>query len=397
MHLQSSANPRVFRHVFTSVLCIALLLAAGQAQTFTVLHNFGGAGDGYDPEGGLVMDKKGNLYGVTFEGGARGYGMAYQLVPNGDGTWTENDIYDFGSQAGALPDTTLAFDHKGNIYGGTFDGTIFELIPNNGKWSAVTITSLVNGEPGAVVFDPVDTLYSPVTGNGRYQQGTLLTPSRLNQYSTVILYTFTGGQDGGTPNGPLVFGSSGNLYGTARQGGLNVGNVFKLTPNRGQPGWHETTLYSFQGSPNDGANPYAGVVFDTVGNLYGTTLNGGSAGLGTVFELSPNSDGTWSETVLHEFQGGSDGSYPIGPVTLDTSGNLYGTTDDGGPNNAGTVYKLSPSSGGKWTETILHTFTGGSDGSGPTGALVLDNAGNLFGATGFAGSNGGGTAFEITP
>jgi uncharacterized repeat protein (TIGR03803 family) len=261
-----------------------------------------------------------------------------------------------------------------------------------------TITSLATGEPEAVVFDPVGTLYSPVIGNGRDQQGTLLTPSKLNQYTSLILYTFTGGQDGSAPNGPLVFDSSGNLYGTARRAGFNNnGTVFKLTPNRGRPGWRETTLYSFQGSPSDGSFPLAGVVFDTMGNLYGTTFNGGPAGLGTVFKLSPNSDGTWTETVLYESQGGSDGSYPDGPVTLDTSGNLYGTSDGGGPNDAGTVYKLSPSSGGKWTETILHTFTGGSDGNGPTGALVLDNAGNLFGATGFGGSNGGGVAFEITP
>jgi hypothetical protein len=136
MHLQSSANPRVLNSVLTSVFGLALLITTAHAQTFKVLHNFGGQGDGNDPEGGLVMDSKGNLYGVTFEGGSRGYGMAYQLVPNGDGTWTENDIQDFGSQLGALPDTTLAFDNKGNIYGGTFNGTIFELIPNNGKWSA---------------------------------------------------------------------------------------------------------------------------------------------------------------------------------------------------------------------------------------------------------------------
>lgn len=398
MDLQRSPNLRLFRNVFTSVFGLALLLPTAPAQTFTVLHSFGAPGDGYDAEGGVVMDSKGNLYGVTYEGGSKGDGIAYQLVPNGDGTWTENDIYDFGSQAGSFPATTLAFNSKGNLFGGTFLGTIFELIPNNGKWSAVTISSLVKGEPGAVVFDAADNFYSPVDGNGPRQQGSLLTPSKLNQYSTILLYLFTGGQDGGTPNGPLVFDSSGSLYGTAVQGGLSVGNVFKLTPNQGRPGWHETTLYSFKGSPTDGATPYAAVVFDSFGNLYGTTTAGGSAGYGTVFELSPNSDGTWTETVLYQFQGfqGNDGDYPYGPVTLDSSGALYGTTYGGGPCDCGIVFKLSKSSGGQWIETILHTFTA-RDGSGPSGALVLDKAGNIFGAASFGGPYDSGVVFEITP
>ena len=382
---------------------VSVAATSAWAQTYKVLHNFGGTGDGYDPEGGLAMDKNGNLYGVTFEGGARGEGNVYQLVPNGDGSWTENVIHDFGVQGGdpGLPDTTLVFDSKGNVYGGTFQGTVFELIPGtNGKWSELIIWNQ-SGEPGTPVFDSAGNLYCPVLGNGPYLKGSVFSPLRLIANRAIILYAFTGGSDGAGPNSPLVFDGSGNLYGTARQGGLTGnGTIFKLTPNHVQPGWRETTLHSFQGTPNDGAFPYASVVFDAVGNLYGTTFYGGSAGVGTVFKLSPNADGTWTETLLYGFQGGSDGSYPAGPVTLDNSGNLYGTTAGGGPYDEGTVFKLSPGSGGQWNETILHTFTGGLDGAGPSGAVVLDKAGNVFGATGFGGSYGfspGGVAFEITP
>lgn len=215
------------------------------------------------------------------------------------------------------------------------------------------------------------------------------------------MYAFTGGGEGGGPNDAPIFDAAGSLYGTALYGGSNgAGTVFKLTPNRGRPGWTAAALYSFQGTPygsgSDGANPSASVVFDPAGNLYGTTYYGAPSGVGTVFKLSPNGGGTWTETVLHAFEG-SDGAYPDGRVVLDGVGNLYGTTTRGGSYDAGIVFKLSPGSGGQWNQTILHTFTGGSDGAAPTGNVILDKAGNLYGVAGFGGSYGQGVAFEIMP
>ncbi len=179
---------------------------------------------------------------------------------------------------------------------------------------------------------------------------------------------FRGGKDGDGPNGDLVFDSSGNLYGTTIYGGLSSGSgccgtVFELTPTASGP-WKETTIYSFT-DPSAGRFPYAGVIFDAVGNLYGTASVGGSTSdCGTVFELSPSSDGTWTETTLHQFQCGNDGALPAVPLVFDQKGNLYGTTWDGGGKNttvctttmdAARFSNWTPNSG-TWTEKVLYAF-----------------------------------------
>jgi uncharacterized repeat protein (TIGR03803 family) len=221
-----------------------------------------------------------------------------------------------------------------------------------------------------------------------------------------ILYTFTGGTDGLYPYGGVTFDTAGNLYGSTFYGGTRTacnggcGLVYKLTPVAGG-GWEESTIHTFGGV--DGAHPYAQLVFDSVGNLYGETsgaYDGGAGGSGTVYELSPAGDGSWKETILYTFSGGNDGADPAGGVVFDAAGNLYGTASSGGAHSDGVVFKLTPKANGEWKETLLHTFSGGRDGSGPGGTsvapLILDSAGNMYGTTEIGGLAGFGVIFELS-
>lgn len=229
----------------------------------------------------------------------------------------------------------------------------------------------------------------------------LLIAARPAQAQTeTVLYNFKGGSNGNGPiwNGNLVFDSKGNLYGTTNGGGNcpSCGSVFKLIPSKGS--WEKIVLYSFTGF-DDGDAPGSGLVFDSAGDLYGTTEGGGVNGQGTVFKLSPNRGGGWTETVLYSFKGLSfdDGATPFAPVVLDPNGNVYGTTSSGGADgfNGGVVFELTQS-GGVWSETVLHSFNrSGNDGLTPN-ALVMDNGGNLYGTTEQGGTYGIGTVFEMS-
>jgi uncharacterized repeat protein (TIGR03803 family) len=231
----------------------------------------------------------------------------------------------------------------------------------------------------------------------------VLAPGMCAQSKFKTLHTFSQvNKRGEGPDASLVFDTAGNLYGTTGLGGAHRGGtVFKLTPNS-DGGWAETVLYSFCPSKNctDGAFPGASLIFDSVGNLYSTTSQGGTARAGTVFKLTPNSDGSWSESVLHSFTGGDDGASPTGGLIFDQSGNLYGTTGLGGTHSSGTVFKLTPNSGGGWSEIVLYSFcshSNCSDGVQPSGTLISDGAGNLYGMTGFGGGSNEGTVFKMTP
>ena len=213
-----------------------------------------------------------------------------------------------------------------------------------------------------------------------------------------ILYTFTGGSDGSGPTGSLIFDAAENLYGTTDAGGVNDGNggkgvVFELTPAAGG-GWTETALYAFQGGTSDGEVPFNGVVFDSAGDLYGATNYGGAHSLGTIYELSPAGTGGWTEKVIYSFAGGADGSYPNGPLTFDTAGNLYGTTVLGGAHNQGTIFELSPIGGGGWTESVILACSLAS-GERPTGGVVFDSAGNLYTTASTGGSSDAGTVLRL--
>jgi len=206
------------------------------------------------------------------------------------------------------------------------------------------------------------------------------------------------------PAAGLIFDDAGNLYGTTAVGGTECaaddgcGTVFKLTPKAGG-GWAETVLHNFNFNGKDGINPWAGVIFDGAGNLYGTTLGGGAYGYGTVFELERTEAGGFAEKILHSFgKNASDGRTPYAGVILDAAGNLYGTTFAGGFFGAGAVFEVERTSGGGLPEKILHNFSNkGTGGSDPMAALIFDTAGNLYGTTFYGGAFGGGTVFEITP
>jgi len=400
-----------------------------------VLYNFCSAEyctDGSEPgSGSLIFDASGNLYGTTFKGGAYDSGTVFELSPAGNGTWTEAVLYSFdsGNNVGCWPSDGLIFDAAGDLYGtasvcGAYNaGTVFELSPGgNGTWTVTALYSFgsTNNDgatPSAgLIFDAAGDLYGTTSAGGEWPYschdgcGTVfeLTPGTNGQWTETILHNFTNdGKDGYWPWAGLVFDGAGNLFGTTTAGpgtgclGYGCGTVFELTP--GANGWTETVVHRF-GKAKDGAIPEAGLTLDSAGNFYSTTVFGGASCCGTVFELTPGTNGKWTEKVLHSF--GKDGnSLPAAGVIFDAAGDLYGTTSQGG-DGSGTVFKLTPGRSGKWTDTILHRFGKGKDGIWPFDGLVFDSAGNLYGTTQQGGTNynsvycgnyGCGTVFEVTP
>ncbi len=267
-----------------------------------------------------------------------------------------------------------------------------------------------------LIFDAAGNLYGTTVGGGTYAYcsdgygcGTVfeLTPTAGGGWTEQVLYNFGNGTDGVNPYDGLIFDAAGKLYGTTPNGGTyGYGTVFELTPTE-SGGWTETVLHSFcsQTDCTDGEAPQAGLIFDTLGNLYGSTTAGGTYtsncnyGCGTVFELTPTGGGAWTEQVLHSFGNGTDGYYPFAGLIFDAAGNLYGTTWAGGTYGWGTVFELTPTGGG-WTETVLHSFNdNGTDGILPEAGLIFDAIGNLYGTTPSGGAEGeyGGTVFELTP
>jgi uncharacterized repeat protein (TIGR03803 family) len=247
---------------------------------------------------------------------------------------------------------------------------------------------------------PSGVLYGTANNGGAAGFGTVFNlTAPISASSFAVLYTFGGPPgDGANPQASMITDATGALYGTTLSGGQsNAGTVFKLTPVAGGT-WTETVLYSFTGG-NDGRWPTSNLLFDASGALYGVTQFGGLNNSGTVFKLTPPSTvgAGWTETVLHAFAGGSDGAGPLAGLIFDGSGALYGTTPTGGANNQGTIFKLTPpaAAGGAWTESILWNFTGGNDGSFPgNGGLVADTSGALYGTTYQGGAYGGGTIYQ---
>jgi uncharacterized repeat protein (TIGR03803 family) len=336
--------------------------------TETVLHSFVGPGDGSFPGSSLVFDQAGNLYGTTAEGGPYNRGTVFELSPGSNGRWTESVIYSFCPIAncsdGADPISSLVFDQSGNLYGTTRQGgsnlygTVFELKPKPiGAWTET------------VLYD-----FCPVKGCA----------------------------DGQQPYAGVIFDQAGNLYGTTTYGGgtqcggTGCGVVFKLTPNAGGS-WTESVLYSFcsLSGCDDGIFPLDSLVFDQAGNLYGTAELGGTDNDGLVFELSPSSVGAWTGKVLHTFKG-TDGGAPYANLIFDTAGNLYGTTFEGGSGGGGVVFALKPKSSGAWEYIILHNFFD-NPGAILFAPVVMDSAGNLYGTSYGDSNNTFGSVYEISP
>src|ERR1022692_2196052 len=248
-----------------------------------------------------------------------------------------------------------------------------------------------------LIFDAAGNLYGTTSQGGSSSAGMVfeLTPAGGGTWTEKVLYSFHGGADGSSPRAGLIFDAAGNLYGTTYNGGTTfAGTVFELTPTGGGT-WTEKVLLSF-GNDVDGSNPQGELIFDGAGNLYATTKNGGGPNdAGTVFELTPGAGGTWTEKVLWSFGTGTDGSDPFGALIFDAAGNLYGTTSLGGTSHSGTAFELTPAGGGNWTESVAHSFGNGTDGAAPAAGLLLDGAGNLYGTTYLGGSYGGGTVFRL--
>jgi len=319
---------------------------------------------------------------------------------------------------GTTPYGNLVFDADGNLYGTTAYGwssncywhgcgSVFQLTRNeNGGWTEnVLMDDSFQTDPGSwpmagIVFDAAGNLYGTAAGDysccGRIFKGV---PNPDGTWTWSTLYWFTGGSDGATSYAPLVLDADGNLYGTTVNGGVyGLGVVFKLAPNQDGT-WTESVVHSFEGP--DGANPYSGLIFDSAGSLYGTTRNGGFAGCGgpgcgTLYKLTP-SGSDWALKVLHRFSISKDGANPNAGVTFDGAGNLYGTTINGGRYGYGVVFKATPNPDGGWSGKVLHHFTGTRDGANPYGGVVLDTAGNVYGTTYYGGSWGFGVVYKLTP
>jgi uncharacterized repeat protein (TIGR03803 family) len=404
------------------VLLLLLSAAAWAASVPKTLHDFelpGVANDGNSLYSSLTFDTAGNAYGTTVSGGRFNAGVVYELSPTSSGPWKETILYNFkgGTKDGSGSHATPVFDVAGNLYGTTVGGglkgkscaagcgVVFKLTPstNGGPWTETILHQFTGGSDGGtafagVIIDSAGNLYGATIGGGSKGLGTVyeLSPSGSTWQETV-LHNFTGKPDGSTPYAPLVFDSAGNLYGTTYAGGAsNQGTVYQLTQAGGT--WTEQVLCSFKGG-TDGNDPFAPVTLDQAGNVYGTTQAGGTASVGTAFELDAANG--WNKTILHQFLGLSagDGANP-NSLVFDKSGNLFGTSVGGGKFNPGTIFRLSPKPAGGWKETVLYSFTGGNDGAYPSAGPTIDAAGNLFGTTlwgGPAGDTVGGVAFEFIP
>jgi uncharacterized repeat protein (TIGR03803 family) len=420
------------------LLSAVLLMLAGSAWSATgkLLHDFAGAPDGGYPQSDLVFDGHGNIFGTTYSGGTGGgcfggCGTVFELMPDGKGGFTEQVIHSFqGSPVdGQNPQAPLILDSTGNLYGTTVSGgvglngagTVFELSPENGTWKETVLHSFSGSEDGGnpqggVILDKKGNLYGTaagggtgvacaggITGCGLVFELTLADGS----WEETVLHDFTNNHsDGWNPEAGLISDAAGNLYSTTYYGGsepMGGGTVFKLTST--PDGWQESVLYSFTCGA-DGCSPYSSLALDPAGNLYGTTVGGGAAdGFGVVFKLTPGTNGSYTQSVIHTFGSGNDGRYAYGNPILDGAGNLYGTTDFGGggtnpscSNGCGVVYKLTPAAGGNYTETILARAGNGSAGGGPLTGLAIDGKhAALYGTLDFGGPGAVGALFELVP
>ncbi|HUI84959.1 MAG TPA: choice-of-anchor tandem repeat GloVer-containing protein [Candidatus Binatia bacterium] len=376
----------------------------------TVLHNFSGGADGANPYAGVTLDSRGNLYGTTANGG-NGGGVVYKLTHTNSG-WTFAPLYNFGGgHDAAVPYAGVVFGPDGSLYGttyagGTYDqGAVFNLKPPVhispnplAPWTEKVLYSFRGGTDGvnpyaAVTFDAAGNLYGTTSGGGRYGPGTVfeLSPS-AGGWTESVIYNFSG-PNGALPYSNVIFDNAGNLYGTTLQGGSDgrFGAVYELTYLTGV-GWAESFLYSFT-DPSDGASPYAGLTRDASGHLYGATADGS----GVIFELTPF-NGAWSYSSLYGSGGGIEPCGALGSLVIDAAGNLYGATTCDGANGTGSIFRMTHISGG-WTYTTLYSFsfTGRNDGTYPEAGVALDANGNLYGTTIEGGAYGNGVVWEFTP
>ena len=409
-----------------------------EAASEVVLHHFTASFRGSHPYAGVIRDSAGNLYGTTYDGGASNVGVVYKIDTTGHVT----GLYSFtGGTDGGHPYAGVIGDSAGNLYGTTEGGGAANIKVGHGvvykldsSGQKTVLYSFTGGTDGAypvagVIRDSAGNLYGTTKSGGISDYGVVYKIDTTGQET--VLYSFTGGADGGKPYGGLFRDSVGNLYGTTEYGGISdYGVVYKIDTT-GQ----ETVLYSFTGGA-DGGEPIAGVIRDSAGNLYGTTEYGGTANVGVVYKSIPPArrrcctllpvraasypvagvirdsagnlygtaatggtlgygvvykiDTTGQETVLYSFTSGKDGTQPDSGVIGDFAGNLYGTTSKGGVANLGVVYRIDSTG----QETLLHSFTGEPDGADPVG-VIRDSAGNLYVTTNGGGASNIGAVYKI--
>jgi uncharacterized repeat protein (TIGR03803 family) len=411
-------------HRFAPVLAIPLLALAfaGLGAAAGLLNTFKQKSDGTDPAAPLTVNSQGRFFGTTMLGGSNagkcagnGCGTVYILTPNGTGGYSFVVAFKFtGSPDGSAPAGGVILDAAGNLYGttkygGTFGyGTVYELTPSvSGVWTETILYNFTASNSdgawpvGNLVLDGSGNLYGVTLAGGSHGGGTafMLSPKSGGGWTETVLHSFFDTlTDGYYPQAGMVLDAAGNLYGTLSNGGAHTkyGAVFELSPSSGGT-WKETLLYSFAGT-GDGCSPEAALTFDSAGNLYGTAMGCGGTGYsGTVFELSPSSKG-WTDHIIHHFKTtGGDGTGPVAPVILDSAGNLYGTTYSGGVNGFGAVYKLTPGSGGTWTESGVHNFSGSTDGANPAAGVILGHGGLLYGTTLYGGADNYGVVYSVNP
>ena len=387
------------------------------ATNYKMLYSFQGENeisdddeDGSNAASGLIFDSAGNAYGTTVTGGFDDCGTVFELKPMAHGQWQEVVLYSFTCFAdGKNPHGGVTFDSAGNLVGTTVAGgsggicsgdgcgVVFKLTPS-GESVLYNFTGGNDGfGPGnPVVLDKAGNIYGETPDGGVHSSGTVYELIfRNGNWHEKILHAFTGGRDGAVGSlGPLLLDGNGRLWGVTELGGLHMaGTAFRMSQDSNGT-WDLTTLYAFNGQP-DAAFPYGGLIPDMAGNLYGTTYYGGTNGVGTVYQLVPGRSG-WTENVLYNFKGGTDGSLPTTTLYFDAAHNLWGTTSTGGrPScDCGTIFKLKPN---PWRESIVHDFGVLPDGSYPYYGLTPNASGTLFGTSNYGGLDGFGTVFSIKP
>jgi len=433
------APHRLFPGMIGLLVFVAVFSVGAQAYTHKILYSFcakTNCTDGSSPYGGLTMDSTGALFGTTAQGGAHSWGTVFKLTPNAKRTsWKLETLYSFCAKKscvdGQFPNGALVLDTQGNLYGTTYQGgaansgLVFKLTPLSGqsRWRLTRLHDFVSGgadgyfpaaaltysgaQSGAL-YDGISPLYGTTTMGGGVGNGTVFSVTPIagkTRWKEDILHAFPDG-DGALLVGGVIFGGDSNLYGAAYSGGsAGFGTVFELSPNAGKTRWTTTVLHNFcEIHCTDGEDPFATVTMDASGSLFGTTTMGGANTEGVIYKLVPK--GANSQlTVLYNFcsqancaDGRKPGDGTKGPLAIDASGNLFGTTRYGGDNGVsgdGIAYKLNGT-----TQTVLYTFCAEvncTDGSSPSSGLISDGSNNLIGTTDSGGAYAGGTIYELTP
>lgn len=415
--------------VLTVALATFLAPSARAGNKYKVLYNFYGNNGVGGPNGGPpiatpVLDAGGNLYGPAAGGIGNSSqcdgpcGVVYKMTRGADGEWSESVALNFSTYFNlGVPCSPLVFDHHGNLYGSiTLAGEpsynwAFQMMPGQGEWDFGLIYQGYGTDVGGVVLDGGGNLYGELGVASDYHTTVgELTPGS-GGWAYLNLYTFCENGtrfDGAAPRAPFSWDSKGNLYGTTYWGGYEgyacsqyngCGVAFQMTPN-GDGTWAYNVMHRFRGpeATPDGQNPWGGLTMDGSGSAYGTTFYGGPHATGTVFKLTPTSEGGWRETLVYGFPNVKLGAYPWGNLVLDKSGNLYGVGNGGnvcGSYFCGEVFKLTLQKDGRWNYGVVHAFKG-SDGAFPYG-VVINDEGKLFGTASGGGTYGYGVVFEITP